>query len=69
LYLTGGLTPKNLDLICRGGSDSLFMQAFRDKGRVSGMIADVPIFALKVSDNLGSRGAKLQAYKDYLKNQ
>jgi len=61
LYLTGGLTPKNIDLIRdpRGP----FMSAFRDKGRVSSMLDSVPVYAVLVED-VGERGAHLVAYKE-----
>ena len=35
-----------------------------EQGRVSGMLADVPIFAVMV-ENLGERGAHLVAFKDF----
>ncbi len=52
--MTGGITPKNLDWIV--GNDSLFMKAYRDKGRVSGILDDVPLFAV-LTEDLGVRGA------------
>lgn len=39
LYVTGGLTPKNIKWI--EGDQSEFMQAFRDKGRVSELLEEV----------------------------
>lgn len=60
LYLTGGLTPKNIDLI--KDPEGLFMKAFMDKGRVSGMLKSVPVYAVLVED-LGERGAKFIASK------
>lgn len=56
LYLTGGLTPKNISLI----RDGPFLEAFLDKGRVSGMLSSVPLYAVMVED-LGERGAKYVA--------
>jgi glucokinase len=63
LYLTGGLTPKNLALL--EGENSAFMKAFRDKGRVSGMLHNIPVFAV-MSENLGERGAHRVAFQDFL---
>jgi len=58
LYLTGGLTPKNIQWI----DCDIFRHAFKDKGRVKGLIDNVPVYAVMVED-LGQRGAKLFAYK------
>lgn len=60
LYLTGGLTPKNIDQL--KDPQGPFMRAFRDKGRVSGMLNSVPVYAVLVED-LGERGAKFIATK------
>ena len=57
LYLTGGLTPKNIELIA--DPNGPFMPALLDKGRVSGMLSNIPVFAVLV-DNLGERGAHRQ---------
>ena len=62
LYVTGGLTPKNIERI--KGQDSLFMRAFRDKGRVSPLLQHVPLKAVLVED-LGQRGAHWAAFKLY----
>jgi glucokinase len=58
LYVTGGLTPKNIDWI--EGEDSHFLKAYFDKGRVSPLLEDVPLFAVMVED-LGVRGARKRA--------
>lgn len=58
LYVTGGLTPKNIDWI--EGQDSLFMKAYRDKGRVSPILEIIPLFAVMTED-LGVRGAVTKA--------
>ena len=60
LFITGGLTPKNIDRIA--GKDSLFMAAFRDKGRVSPFLSKIPLYAVLVED-LGERGAQWVAIK------
>lgn len=65
LYVTGGLTPKNLSWI--EGDDGEFMKAFRDKGRVSELLEDIPVFAVKVED-LGLRGARELAGKIWREN-
>ncbi len=58
LYVTGGLTPKNIKWI--EGQESHFMKAYLDKGRVSQLLANVPLFAVMVED-LGVRGARKHA--------
>jgi len=60
LFITGGLTPKNIDRIA--GNDSLFMAAFQDKGRVSPFLKKIPLYAVLVED-LGERGAQWVAIK------
>jgi glucokinase len=54
MFVTGGLTPKNIKFI--EGQDSPFMKAYHDKGRVKPVLENVPIFAVMVED-LGVRGA------------
>lgn len=61
LYLTGGLTPKNMHLL--RDPQGAFMSAFRDKGRVSGMLQGIPLYAVKIED-LGERGAHFVAFKE-----
>merc|ERR1711871_117788 len=63
LFLTGGLTPKNLDLIAE--ENGPFMQAMLDKGRVSGMLDGVPVYAV-LAEDLGERGAHRVAFSDYM---
>ena len=58
LYVTGGLTPKNKKYIV--GEDTAFMKAFWDKGRLSELLKDIPVFAVMVED-LGLRGARVCA--------
>lgn len=62
LYLTGGLTPKNIDLI--SDPNGPFLAALLDKGRVSDMLSNIPVYAVMV-ENLGERGAHRQAFIDY----
>ena len=59
LFLTGGLTPKNMALL--RPPQGPFMRAFRDKGRLSGVLEGVPVFAVKAED-LGERGAHYLAF-------
>jgi glucokinase len=54
LFVTGGLTPKNIKYI--EDPDSEFMKAYHDKGRVSPILKNIPLFAVMV-DDLGVRGA------------
>jgi glucokinase len=61
LYITGGLTPKNIEEI--RNQNGLFMQALLDKGRVKAMVAKCPVWAVLVED-LGERGAHVVAFKE-----
>ena len=62
LYIAGGLTPKNIDLLRH--PEGPFMTAFRDKGRVSGILSTVPVYAVMVED-VGQRGAYRVAYRQF----
>lgn len=44
------------------GDDSPFMKAFYDKGRVSGILNAVPIYAV-LGEDMGLRGAHFVAYR------
>lgn len=66
LYVTGGLTPKNIKWI--EGKDSHFLQAYYDKGRVSPILDNVPLLAVMVED-LGVRGARKNAEIEHDKYQ
>eukprot|EP00559_Dactyliosolen_fragilissimus_P007144 CAMPEP_0184860254 /NCGR_PEP_ID=MMETSP0580-20130426/5180_1 /TAXON_ID=1118495 /ORGANISM="Dactyliosolen fragilissimus" /LENGTH=446 /DNA_ID=CAMNT_0027357293 /DNA_START=30 /DNA_END=1370 /DNA_ORIENTATION=- len=61
VYVTGGLTPKNIQHI--KGENSPFMKAYFDKGRVSGLLNTIPIFAVMAED-LGLRGARVCAQRE-----
>lgn len=61
LYLTGGLTPKNVESL--KDPNGIFLKAFHDKGRVSSTLKNVPVYAVLV-DDLGERGAYYCASKD-----
>ena len=54
MYVTGGLTPKNIHFI--EGANSPFLAAYYDKGRVKPVLDNVPLYAVMVED-LGVRGA------------
>lgn len=58
MYVTGGLTPKNIGLI--RGTDSPFMKAYLDKGRLNPLLDTVPLFAVMTED-IGLRGARVCA--------
>lgn len=61
LYVSGGLTPKNIKFI--QGTDSPFMKAYKDKGRLSDLVNSIPLFAVLVED-LGLRGARVCATRE-----
>ena len=54
LFVSGGLTPKNIQYI--QGLQSDFMTSYRNKGRVSPMLERVPLYAV-LTEDLGVRGA------------
>jgi hypothetical protein len=59
LYLTGGVTQKLQSFLQTDGS---FLAAYLDKGRVSPMLKDVPVFFVK-GDDMGQRGAHLRGVR------
>ena len=62
LYLTGGITSKNMDAIT--ASNGQFMKALCDKGRLSNLVKSIPIYVVVVED-LGERGAHWEAFRQY----
>jgi glucokinase len=64
LFVTGGLTPKNIEFI--EGLHSDFMVSYLNKGRVSPLLQRVPLFAVMTED-LGVRGAHKAALIEYEK--
>lgn len=54
MFVTGGVTPKNIHFI--EGQNSCFMTAYKDKGRVTPLLDKIPLFAVMTED-LGVRGA------------
>jgi glucokinase len=61
LYVSGGLTPKNIDFI--KGENSPFMKAYYDKGRLFSLVERIPVFGVLVED-LGMRGARVCALRE-----
>ena len=64
LFVTGGLTPKNIQYI--EGLQTKFMMSYLNKGRVNPLLERVPLFAVMVED-LGVRGAHKAAMMEYVK--
>lgn len=58
MFVTGGLTPKNIGMI--QGRNSPFMKAYLDKGRLNPVLETVPLFAVMTED-IGLRGARVCA--------
>lgn len=48
--------------LCAQGADSPFMKAFYDKGRVSGLLKSIPIYAV-LEEDIGLRGAHFVAFR------
>eukprot|EP00191_Tetraselmis_sp_GSL018_P000149 CAMPEP_0177608860 /NCGR_PEP_ID=MMETSP0419_2-20121207/18720_1 /TAXON_ID=582737 /ORGANISM="Tetraselmis sp., Strain GSL018" /LENGTH=347 /DNA_ID=CAMNT_0019103625 /DNA_START=406 /DNA_END=1449 /DNA_ORIENTATION=- len=66
LYVAGGIAPKNLKHLVAErkykGFDIGFMAAFRDKGRVSPMLQQIPVKVV-LAEDLGQRGSKYLAFR------
>jgi glucokinase len=62
LFVTGGLTPKNIKFI--EGDDSDFMLGYLNKGRVSPLLEKIPLYAVMTED-LGVRGVHKAAKTMY----
>lgn len=58
LYVAGGIAPKNVELMQAG--DALFMERFREKGRMSSIMQDIPVHVV-MKEDLGLRGAHIVA--------
>jgi hypothetical protein len=65
LFVTGGLTPKNIKFI--DGPTTEFMISYLDKGRVSPILEQIPLYAVLVED-LGIRGAHKKAHDTFQDN-
>ncbi len=59
IYLAGGIAAKNIPLISSGG----FMQAFKNKGRVSPLLENIPVYVI-LDPLVGVLGSVLYALKD-----
>jgi glucokinase len=62
LFLSGGLTPKNIQYI--SGLESEFMKSYLHKGRVSHLLERIPLFAVMTED-LGVRGVHKAAQMEF----
>lgn len=54
IYVAGGIAPKNIEFI--NGPDSEFMRRFLDKGRMTSIMSDFPVYVV-MQEDLGLRGA------------
>lgn len=54
IYIAGGIAPKNIEFI--RGQESEFMHRFMDKGRMSSIMSDFPVYVV-MKEDLGLRGA------------
>jgi glucokinase len=57
VYIAGGIAPRIIDILSSGG----FMQAFRDKGRFSGLMHEIPVYIVTNRD-IGLLGAQQEAH-------
>jgi glucokinase len=57
LYIVGGIAPKLLKSL----GDGRFLQAYNDKGRMSNLLANLPIYVV-MDTNVGLQGAANYAY-------
>lgn len=60
LYLTGGVTQRLQSFLQKDGT---FLESYRDKGRVSPMLENIPLYIVKKSDDVGTRGAHLRGVR------
>jgi glucokinase len=58
LYVVGGIAPKLLSQIQTGG----FLETFGDKGRMSGLLKDIPLYVV-LNEDVGLQGAAVRAKK------
>lgn len=57
VYIAGGIAPKIINLLNSGG----FMRAFRDKGRFSALMSEIPVHVI-TNPRVGLLGAKREAH-------
>mmetsp|Transcript_26564 Transcript_26564/g.60498 ORF Transcript_26564/g.60498 Transcript_26564/m.60498 type:complete len:422 (-) Transcript_26564:109-1374(-) len=63
LFLTGGVTVKIKEwLMGKRGQTGHFLEAFLDKGRVSPMLHQIPVYLIK-NEDLGEKGVRLKAMR------
>jgi len=58
LYIAGGIAPKNVNFMT--DQNSLFMKRLRQKGRLSSIMRDFPVYVV-MKEDLGLRGAHIVA--------
>jgi glucokinase len=56
VYVAGGIAPRIIDKLREGG----FMKAFRDKGRFSSLMGDIPVHVV-MNPKIGLLGATQEA--------
>lgn len=61
VYIAGGIAPKNIELINK--QDSQFVTRFLDKGRMSSIMRDFPVYVV-MKEDLGIRGAHFIAVRN-----
>lgn len=59
MYVVGGIAPRIVDELARGD----FMAAFRDKGRLSALLARIPVHVV-MNESIGLFGAAVAATED-----
>ncbi|ASK78677.1 glucokinase [Paraphotobacterium marinum] len=57
LYIVGGIAPKMLDQL----KDGRFMSMFRDKGRLSSLLHNIPVY-VSLNPDIGLQGAEQYAF-------
>jgi glucokinase len=63
VYVAGGIAPKIIDKLREGG----FMKAFRDKGRFSALMGEIPVHVV-MNPKVGLLGATREAQRMMVKN-
>jgi glucokinase len=55
-YIVGGIAPKLINQMC----DGTFLNAFLDKGRMMGLLTDIPVYIV-TNTEIGLQGAAYYA--------
>jgi len=63
VYIAGGIAPRIINILSAGN----FMRAFRDKGRFSAMMSEIPVHVL-TNPNISLLGAKREAQRIVMDN-